>query len=39
MGLVEKEWIDTLTTVDEQELIYTDYVVYAQELAKTLKVR
>ena len=39
MGLVEKEWIDTLTTVDEQELIYTDYVVYAQELAKTLEAK
>ena len=36
MGLVEKEWLDTLPTIDPNEVTYTDYVVKGNELAEEL---
>lgn len=36
MGLVEKEWLDTLPTIDPNEVTYTDYIVKGNELADEL---
>ena len=38
MGLVEEEWLDTLTTVDRKDLTYVDYVDKGNELCKELRV-
>ena len=38
MGLVEDAWLDTLATIDPEELEYVDYVIRGQELAHYLKV-
>lgn len=37
MGLVEKEWLDTLSTVNEKEIIYEDFVVVGKRLSKELR--
>lgn len=37
MGLVEKEWLDTLTVVEEEDMEYTDFVACARELVSTLR--
>lgn len=37
MGLVEREWLDTLTVVEEEEIEYTDFVACARELVPTLR--
>ena len=37
IGLVEKEWLDTLATINPEEVDYTDYVEAAKALATELK--
>lgn len=37
IGLVEKEWLDTLSTINPEEVTYTDYVESGQALAKELR--
>jgi len=37
IGLVEKEWLDTLATINPEEVDYTDYVEAASMLATELK--
>ena len=32
MGLVEREWLDTLATVNPEEVTYTDYVLAGRML-------
>jgi len=39
VGLVEEEWLDTLTTVDKSNLNYTDYVERGRQIASELRVR
>lgn len=39
IGLIEEEWLDTLTTVDKCELCFQDYVTRGNELACDLKER
>ncbi|CAG0894512.1 unnamed protein product [Darwinula stevensoni] len=38
MGLVEDTWLDTLATIDPEEVEYVDFVIRGQELAHYLKV-
>ena len=37
VGLVEKEWLDTLAAINPNEVIYTDFVESANTLAADLK--
>ena len=37
IGLVEKEWLDTLSTINPEEVTYTDYVTAGAMLSKELK--
>lgn len=37
MGLVEEEWLDTLGTVDKENLQYVDYVAVGSQLASELR--
>ena len=37
IGLVEKEWLDTLSTINPEEVTYSDYVESGQALAKELR--
>lgn len=37
MGLVEHEWIDTLATLDPEDVTFEDYVEKGKELSRTLK--
>jgi len=37
LGLVEKEWLDTLATINPEEVEYTDYVEAARNLTTELK--
>ena len=37
MGLVEKEWLETLATVNPSEVTYTDYVLAGRMLGRELK--
>ncbi|XP_072024736.1 uncharacterized protein [Amphiura filiformis] len=37
IGLVEEEWLVTLTTIDRENLTYIDYVEQGRKLAKELK--
>lgn len=37
MGLVELEWLETLSTIDPEAVNYRDYVEVGNELAKQLK--
>ena len=37
MGLVEEEWIETLATLDPEDVTYLDFVSKANELCKDLK--
>lgn len=37
IGLVEEEWLDTLSSIEKSDLIYTDYVDSARRLSKELK--
>ena len=37
IGLVEREWLDTLANIDTEEIDYTDYVDAASMLATELK--
>lgn len=37
IGLVEEEWLATLSTIDREDVIYVDYVSEGQKLAKYLK--
>ena len=37
MGLVEKEWLETLATVNPEEVTYTDYVLAGRMLGRELK--
>ena len=37
IGLVEKEWLDTLAAINPNEVIYTDFVQAANTLASELK--
>ena len=37
IGLVEKEWLDTLATINPEEVDYTDYVEAGSMLASELK--
>ena len=37
IGLVEKEWLDTLSTINPEEVTYTDYVDAGTMLARELK--
>ena len=37
IGLVEKEWLDTLATINPEEVTYTDYVEAGRMLAKELR--
>ena len=39
MGLIEREWLGTLSTIEESELDYTDYVITAKELCSELRGR
>ena len=39
IGLVEKEWLDTLSTINSEEVTYTDYVESGNALAKDLKAK
>ncbi|XP_039269043.2 snake venom 5'-nucleotidase-like isoform X1 [Styela clava] len=39
IGLIEEEWLDTLTTVDKSELCFEDYVTRGNELASDLKTK
>ena len=37
IGLVEKEWLDTLATINPSEVTFTDYVEAGAMLARELK--
>ena len=37
MGLVEQEWIDTLATVDPEDIIFLDFVETGNKLAAELR--
>jgi 5'-nucleotidase len=37
IGLVEREWLETLSTINPEEVTYTDYVESGQALAKDLR--
>ncbi|KAK3086654.1 hypothetical protein FSP39_021442 [Pinctada imbricata] len=37
MGLVEEEWIETLATLDPEDVTFQDYVVKGTEIAKQLR--
>lgn len=37
MGLVEKEWLDTLPTIDPNMVTYTDFVKVGNRLATQLR--
>lgn len=37
MGLVEKEWLDTLPTIDPKEVTYTDFIKTANKLVAQLR--
>lgn len=37
LGLVEKEWLDTLATINPEEVTFLDYVEAGQKLAAQLK--
>lgn len=37
IGLVEYEWIDTLASLDPEDVSYEDYVERGTELARSLK--
>lgn len=37
MGLVEKEWLDTLPTIDPKEVTYTDFIKIGNKLAMQLR--
>jgi hypothetical protein len=37
MGLVEWEWLETLSTIDPEAVTYKDYVDVGTELAKMLR--
>lgn len=37
MGLVEKEWLDTLPTIDPKEVTYTDFIKIGTQLAARLR--
>lgn len=37
MGLVEKEWLDTLPTIDPKEVTYTDFTKTSKKLATQLR--
>lgn len=37
MGLVEEEWIDTLSTIDPEDIIFEDFVEVGNRLAAELK--
>ena len=37
VGLVEQEWIDTLATVDPEDIIFHDFVVTGNQLAAELR--
>lgn len=37
MGLVEEEWIDTLSTIDPADIIFEDFVDVGNRLAKELR--
>ena len=37
IGLVEHEWIDTLATLDPEDVTFEDFVERGRELARALK--
>ena len=37
MGLVEEEWIDTLSTIDPDDITFVSYVEEGRKLAKELR--
>ena len=37
MGLVEEEWIDTLSTIDPADIIFEDFVEVGNRLAQELR--
>ena len=37
VGLVESEWLDTLATINTDQVLYTDYVTAAARLARELR--
>jgi hypothetical protein len=37
IGLVEKEWLETLATIDPSEVTYTDYVIAGKMLGRELR--
>ena len=37
MGLVEEEWIDTLSTIDPEDIIFEDFVEVGNKLAAELR--
>lgn len=37
MGLVEEEWIETLATLDPEDVTYLDFVSKGNELCQSLK--
>lgn len=37
IGLVEKEWLDTLPTIDSKEVTYIDFVQAGNDLADELR--
>ena len=39
MGLVEEEWIATLSTIDPDDITFLDYVEEGRQLAKELKAK
>lgn len=39
VGLVEHEWIDTLSTIDPDDITYLDYVEEGRDLAQELKAK
>ena len=39
IGLVEKEWLATLSTIDEDEVLYEDFVTCGRRLAESLRRR
>lgn len=37
IGLIEREWLATLATIDEEDTVYEDFVVCARRLAAELR--
>ena len=37
LGLVEREWLDTIATINSDQVEYEDYVTSARRLARELK--